>query len=264
MYFPKDIYSLRKVYKYVIQNNYDYFIIGKGTNLVIDECYFNKVFINLKKLDQYFYLKDNKVLVLSGAFSSKIAYTLAKHKYTGCEFLSVIPGTIGGAVYMNAGAYNNQMSDIIDSVLIIDNDGHLKLIKNNECGFAYRYSNFKKEKNIILGTILKLKKVDNEKIPLEKIRLYVSNKKDNQPLNAKSAGSTFLNPKGVQAWELIDKIGYRGKVFGGAKVSEKHANFLINHNHASFSDIYNLMLEITLNVKNHCNIDLECEWEILK
>lgn len=264
MYFPKDIYSLRKIYKYIIKHKLEYFVIGKGTNLVINESYFNQVFINLKHLNDYFYLKDDKVLILSGNISSKIAYHLASLGYSGCEFLSVIPGTIGGAIYMNAGAYDSQMSDIIDSVLVIDNTGHLKLIKNSDCEFSYRKSIFKIQKFIILGATLKLIKVDSKEIPLEKIRHYVSSKKDNQPLNAKSAGSAFLNPNGIQAWKLIDQMGYRGKCIGGAKVSEKHTNFLINHNHASFSDIYNLMLDITYHAKEKYDVDLECEWEILK
>ena len=108
-----------------------------------------------------------------------------------------------------------------------------------------------------------MKKSVKEK-PLEKIKYYISNKRTNQPLNARSAGSTFVNPKGIKAWKVIDNLGYRGKVNGGAKVSEKHTNFLVNQNQASFKDIYDLMLDITLKAKEKYNIDLECEWEILK
>ena len=263
MFFPKDIYSLRLVHQYIIANKIDYFVIGKGTNLVINDCHFNKIFINLKELNKISYLKNNKLLILSGCVSSKVSLKLAREGYSGAEFLSVIPGSIGGAVYMNAGAYGKQVEDIIDKVIVLDNLSNIKLIGKNECGFKYRNSIFKEKQMIILGTIIQLSKTTKDK-PLEKIKYYVSNKRNNQPLNARSAGSAFLNPKEMKAWEVVDKLGFRGKVNGGAKVSEKHTNFLLNQNQASFNDIYDLMLEITLKAKEKYNIDLECEWEILK
>lgn len=264
MYFPKDIYSLRLVYEYVVSKNIDYFIIGNGTNLVINESYFNKLFISLKELNKIYYLKNNKVLMLAGINASKASFVLAKKGYTKQEYLSVIPGSIGGAIYMNAGAYSSDISNIIKSVLVIE-ENKLKLLSKEECKFGYRKSMFMDHRNIIIvGGIFCFEKTKNKEKPLEKIRAYISNKRNNQPLNLKSAGSTFKNPKGISAWEVVDKLGYRGKVLGGAKVSEKHPNFLINQNHASFSDIYNLMLEITLKAKEVYNIDLECEWEILK
>lgn len=264
MYFPKDIHSLRLVYRYLIDNKIEYFIIGRGTNLVINDCYFDKVFINLKELNKCTSLRENKVLILSGCSSSKVAYELAKKSYVGAEFLSVIPGSIGGAIYMNAGSYNKQVSDIVDSVIVLNESGNLELVKKEECQFSYRTSIFKKKNYIIIGCILKLTKINSKEKAFEKIKQYVSNKRNTQPLNTKNAGSTFVNPENIQAWEVVDKLGFRGKVNGGAKVSEKHTNFLINHNHATFQDIYDLMIDITINAKEKYNIDLECEWNILK
>lgn len=265
MYFPKDIYSLRLVYEYIINNSIDFYIIGNGTNLVINNRYFNKVFINLKELNKIYYLDDNKILILSGVRSMKAAYMLGKRGYTKQEFLSVIPGSIGGSIYMNAGAFNNSIDNIIENVLILDSCSKLKLLKKEECDFSYRKSIFMKDsKVIILGGIFKLLKAQRKDTPLKLIKEYVSSKRKIQPLHLRSAGSTFKNPKEICAWELVDKLGYRGSELGGAKVSQMHSNFLINNNHATFNDIYNLMFEITLKAKETYNIDLECEWQILK
>lgn len=264
MYFPKDIYSLRKVYKYILDNKIDYFVIGNGTNLIINDRYFDQVFINLKDLNNTYFLNNNNVLVLSGKSLPTFSLEVAKRKYTKAEFLSVIPGSIGGAIYMNAGAFNQEISDIIESVLILDEEGKLCLISKEDCLFNYRTSIFKERGTIILGGIFKLKKVSSKEETINKIRFYRSSKKDVQPLNVKSAGSTFKNTNNIKAWEIIDNLGYRGKTKGGAKVNEKHTNFLVNHNHASFNDIYELMNEITSKAKEVYDINLECEWEILK
>lgn len=264
MYFPKDIFSLRRVYKYLIKYKLDYFIIGNGTNLVINDRYFDQVFINLKELKNTYFLKNNNILVLSGKSLPTLSLELAKKRYTKAEFLSVIPGTIGGAIYMNAGSFNQEISEIIQSVLVLDEEGELKLIDKEYCDFKYRSSIFRKRKMIIIGAILKLKKVSSKDEGISKIKYYQSSKKDIQPLNVKSAGSTFKNTSSVKAWEIVEKLGFRGKVNGGAKVNEKHTNFLVNHNHASFKDIYELMEEITKKAKEVYDISLECEWEIIK
>ena len=160
MFFPKDIYSLRLVHQYIIANKIDYFVIGKGTNLVINDCHFNKIFINLKELNKISYLKNNKLLILSGCVSSKVSLKLARDGYSGAEFLSVIPGSIGGAVYMNAGAYGKQVEDIIDKVIVLDNLSNIKLIGKNECGFKYylgnllKLSKFKDSSATIIGKIM--------------------------------------------------------------------------------------------------------------
>lgn len=264
MYFPKDISSLRLVLEYTRKNHIEYYIIGNGTNLLINECFFNKIFINLKQLNKIECLKNNKVLILAGCTCPKVACELARKGYVNQEFLSVIPGSIGGAIYMNAGAYGSDVSKIIDSVIILDKNNKIKLIKNTKCEFGYRTSVFKKSKEVIVGAIFNLCKTNNKTKAFEKIRYYTSNKKNIQPLNAKSAGSAFTNPQELSAWKLVENLGYKGKKRGGAKVSDKHSNFLINQNHATFNDIYELMIEITLKAKKEYNIELECEWEIIK
>lgn len=264
MYFPKDIASLRRVYKYIIDNDIMYFIIGNGTNVLINERYFNQVFINLKNIDIFEKINDSKYLISSGKTSSKVAYELSKKGYTGLEFLSVIPGSIGGAIYMNAGAYNKEMIDIIEYVLFINEKAELVLMNKDECLFNYRTSVFQKMQGIIVGVIINIKKSKYKEAPIQKIREYVSNKKENQPLGQNNAGSTFKNLPNVNAWQIVDKLGYRGKTYGGAKVSNKHTNFIINNNGATFDDIYNLTMEIKEKAKEVLDIDLECEWKIIK
>lgn len=264
MFFPKDIASIKKVYKYILDNNIPYFLIGSGTNLLINERYFDQIFINLKDINIFHKLSSNKYLIASGCKSAKVALELSKNGYTGIEFLSVIPGSIGGAIYMNAGAYSSDISKIISHVLILDEYANLKLIDKEECAFGYRSSIFQKEKWIILGAIVTLRKSKYKDSPLSKIRYYASNKRNTQPLDRKNAGSTFKNTNDLNAWQIVDILGYRGKKLGGANVSKKHTNFIINDNNATFSDIYNLSKQIQFDAKRVLDINLEYEWEILK
>lgn len=264
MFFPKDIDSVKKVYRYILNNNLSYFIIGNGTNLLINERYFNQVFINLKNIKTFHKLNSNHFFIGAGCTGSKIALELSKKGYSGLEFLGVIPGTIGGAIYMNAGAYSFDVSKVTDYVLILNEKAELKLINKNNCMFGYRSSIFQKQKSIILGIIVNVRKTKYKDAPYSKIKYYASNKKNTQPLDKKNAGSTFKNSDSVNAWQVIDKLGYRGKSLGGAKVSNKHANFIVNNDQATFNDIYTLTKQIQKDAKEILNIDLEYEWEILK
>lgn len=264
MFFPKDIMSLRTFYKEIKQRNIAFYIIGKGTNLLINERFFNSVFINLSLINRIGKISKTRYYIPSGITASKAALTLAQKGLTKCEFLSVIPGSIGGAIYMNAGAYSYSISDIIEYVVYLDFDNDLQLIKKEDCFFKYRSSCFKNRNGIIIGAIVNLQQSRSLKAPLEKIKYYVSCKKETQPLNKKSAGSTFKNNDTIYAWKVIDKLGYRGKKLGGAKISEKHTNFIINDSNATFNDIYELMMLIKDEAKNKLDVMLECEWEILK
>lgn len=263
MYFPNKISSLVKVYRYLIDNNIDFYVIGNGTNLLINERYFDNVFINLKYLNNYHKMGNGIYYLSAGASASKVSKEISKLGYTGLEFLSVIPGTIGGVIYMNASSYDMDMSSIVEYVAYLSKEG-IKLISNKDIDFKYRYSRFQKENGIILGCIIKIKKANFEDAPLSKIKSYFENKKNSQPIGQKNAGSTFKNNENMSTWKLIDKIGYRGKISGGAMVSKKHANFIINYNNASFYDIKKLIDEIKEVTKDKLNIDLECEWQIIE
>ena len=264
MYFPNSISSLIKVYKYLINKKIDYYVIGNGTNLLINERYFNLVFINLKNINNYHKLNNGMYYLSSGVSASKASKEISKLGIGGIEFLSVIPGSIGGLIYMNASAYGKDMASIIDYVIYLTEDAKIKLIRNKDIDFKYRYTIFQKQKGIILGCVVKLSNTKYKTSPISKIKSYLENKKSSQPIGQKNAGSTFKNHPDASAWKLIDDIGYRGKILGGAMDSIKHANFIINYDNASFNDVKSLIEEIKEKIKKEKNIDLECEWQIIE
>lgn len=264
MFYPKDIMSLRLFIKKITEEKLSYYVIGNGTNLLINDRHFDEVFINLKDICKIGKINKKMFFIPSGINSSKAALFLAKKGYKNAEFLSIIPGTIGGAIYMNAGAYNSSISDIIKYVLYLDPLNDLILLKKEDCMFDYRTSIFSKRKGIILGAIIE---VDNAKFkyaPLEKIKTLVKNKKETQPLNTKCAGSTFKNPKDMASWEIVERLGFKGTNINDAYVSNKHANFIINNGNATFDDIYTLIKKIKKKAKEDLDIDLEYEWKILE
>ncbi len=271
LFIPDDIESLSFGIKYLINLNIPYFIIGAGTNLLVNDRDFKLVVISLKKIKRYYIQKEEKESVYiyaeAGVRSPILSDYLALRKITGAEFLSVIPGTIGGLTYMNAGAYKKAMEDIVDSVTFIDGKGDIQTIKNkdNKLKFSYRESLFKTNNYVIISVILKLRYIDiSDELPKEKIKRFLINKKESQPLEKANAGSTFKNNRDLLSWQIIDKLGLRGYQIGGAKVNEKHANFLVNESDATFLDMIALLELIIYEAKKQLNIDMECEWEILE
>ena len=180
------------------------------------------------------------------------------------EFLATIPGTIGGLVFMNAGAYGQEIKDIVQEVTFLYELGNLITKNISELNMQYRSSIFKEKKTIITQVMLKLNKLSNNLLPLEKIKTYKQLRKNTQPINNYTAGSTFENPKGMKAWELIENMGFKGYQINGAMVSYKHANFLINYHNARYIDMIKLIKEIQEKAKNDYDISLVCEWVIVK
>lgn len=264
MYFPKNISSLVRVYKYLTEKNINYFVIGNGTNLLISEKYFDSVFINLKNINKFHQMNKDTFYISAGANASKVSKEISKLGYTGLEFCSVIPGTIGGLIYMNASAYGKNIESVVEYVVYLTEDAKLKLIQNKNINFNYRYTIFQKQKGIILGCIVKVQMANFKDSPMSKIKSYVENKKNSQPIGQKNAGSTFKNNENKSAWKVIDELGFRGKSYGGAMVSKKHANFIINYNNATFDDVKKLISDIKQKAKEELNTELECEWQILE
>lgn len=269
LYKPFDLDTLLTSVKYLKENQIPYFVIGKGTNLLVNDRHFELVLINLEKLNNYFILDetDNEIYIYveAGVNASTISKYLLKLNLSGGEFLSVIPGSIGGMTYMNAGAYKKSISELIYSITYCDEKGLLQTVlnKNNNFAFNYRTSCFHNTTKIITSVVLKILKETSVESPKEKVKRYLSLKRQNQPLQTYNAGSTFKNNH-CSTWQIIDKLGYRGYKLGGAMVSDKHANFIINYDNASFLDIITLIKMIEYDAKIKLNIDLECEWEILQ
>lgn len=255
--------ALKKLLKELNQNNEKWKIIGNGSNLIFPDGFYDGILISLEKLDAM-EISGTEIYVEAGYSLAKLSIKAAKASLTGLEFAGGIPGTIGGAIFMNAGAYKSDMGYLVKEVTYLDENLEEKVLKNKDCDFHYRTSYFKKHPNCVcLSTKLELKHGVKELIfsVMEDRRIR---RLESQPLEYPSAGSVFRNPEGDYAGRLIESLGYKGKLYGGAMVSEKHANFIINKNNATASDIVGLIEDIQKNVKKKYGVDLKLEQEIVK
>jgi len=259
---PDDLESLIKLLKYIEENKIKYKIIGNGSNLLFNDDLFNGIIIKLDKFDNL-EIENNKVIVGAGYSLIKLAYKVSKIGLTGLEFATGIPGTVGGAIYMNAGAYKSDMGYIVNKVKVLTPDFKVITLYNKDLNFHYRDSFFQHNNNYIcleVNITLKKGKVDSI---MEVINERKKRRMESQPLEYPSAGSVFRNPENDFAGRLIEELGYKGKYIGGAQVSEKHANFIINKKNATACDIRTLILEIRNKIKEKYDIDLKIEQEFV-
>lgn len=262
MAYPEDTKDLIRLIKYLKDNDIKYKILGGGANLIFAKDY-DGVLIKLDHFDKL-EIKDTKVKVGAGYNLIKLANKLCRMGLTGIEFATGIPGTVGGAIYNNAGAYKSDMGYIVESIMVLTPDLEIKKLYNHDLNYHYRTSFLKENPGYIcLEATIILKHGDKEEI-LEVIEDRKKRRLMSQPLEFPSAGSVFRNPKDNFAGKLIEDIGYKGKMIGGAKVSEKHANFIINNGHATGEDIVKLINEIKEKVKKQYDIDLVLEQEIVE
>lgn len=260
--YPNNINNLKQMLKLIHKYNIKYFILGKGSNTLFSDKEFNGVIIKLDKLNN-FKIKQTELYVESGMILSKLVQASVKNELTGLEFAIGIPGTIGGAIYMNAGAYGNNMSNIVKSVIVLNEKFQIKEIPLEELKFDYRYSIFQDNKNLIcVAANIKLEHGNHDEIA-SKIKENLLKRKNSQPLEYPSAGSVFRNPEGNYAGKIIEELGLKGKNIGGAEISTKHANFIINKNNASSSDILNLIKLVQKEVKDKYKIDLKLEQQLV-
>jgi len=257
---PDNEQCLLKLMKYIKQNNIKYKILGNGSNLIFGD--FDGILI---KLDKFNNLEINDTIIKVGAGYPliKLATKVSKLGLSGLEFATGIPGSVGGAVYMNAGAYKTDMGYIVSEVKVITKDLEIKKLYNRDLNYHYRDSLFQHGEYIILEAKIVLKKGNKNEI-LDIIENRKQRRLMSQPLEYPSAGSVFRNPTNDFAGRLIEDIGYKGKTVGGAMVSPKHANFIINYNNAKTEDIINLINDIKKEVKEKYKIDLICEQEIVE
>ncbi len=263
IYIPENLEQLKEAFKIIVDNSLSFFVIGKGSNLLISDDYHEKIFINLKKINQV-NVNNNLVKVYSGALTNKLARSISLLGYTGLEFLAGIPGSIGGAIYMNAGAWNKEISEVVKDVTYLDENANLCLFVSHKDSFSYRCSPFQKRKVIIVGCTLKVKLASREEMPLKIYQTYLDKKKKIQPCNVYSAGCAFKNPKSQPAWRLIENASCGKLKIGDAMVSKKHKNFLINKKEATFADMEKLLYLVQSEVYDKYLVKLELEWNILK
>lgn len=260
--YPNNINNLKQMLKLIHKYNIKYFILGKGSNTLFSDKEFNGVIIKLDKLNN-FKIKQTEIYVESGMILSELVQASVKNELTGLEFAIGIPGTIGGAIYMNAGAYGNNMSNIVKSVIVLNEKFQIKEIPLEKLKFDYRYSIFQANINLIcVAANIKLEHGNHDEIA-SKIKENLLKRKNSQPLEYPSAGSVFRNPEGNYAGKIIEELGLKGKNIGGAEISTKHANFIINKNNASSSDILNLIKLVQKEVKDKYKIDLKLEQQLV-
>lgn len=258
---PKDIQELKSIVDIIKKYKTKFFVLGNGSNVILPE-YYDGVIIKLDHLKKLL-VKNENIYVESGYMLNKLANKLSSLGYTGIEWATGIPGTIGGAVYSNAGAYNSSMNDIVDSVIVFDGNKTLEFTKD-DLKFGYRTSVFKSNHElIVLSCNIKLNKGNLEEIK-DTIDKRTKKRLDSQPLNYPSCGSVFRNPDNNSAWQLIDGVGLKGYNIGDALISNKHANFIVNNGNATSKDVIKLIKLIKKEVKKKYDIDLILEQEIIK
>jgi UDP-N-acetylmuramate dehydrogenase len=256
-YIAKTIDNLVKAVQIARELKISYFVLGGGSNILVSDKGFDGLVIKIKDLRPE--IKDATITAGAGLALAKLVDASIKEGLTGLEWAIGIPGTVGGAVRNNAGAFGQNMGDMIESVRVLRGFGPVKL-NNKQCQFGYRDSIFKHNKDIILEVKLKLRKGD-KKESKRLIGQYLSRRKETQPLKYPSAGCVFKNPAGYSAGQLIDKCGLKAKQIGGAQISQLHANFIINRGRAKARHVVELIEFIKQKVKDTFNIELEEEIE---
>lgn len=260
---PTDIECLKKLINYIKDNGIKYKILGNGSNLIFVNDYYDGILI---KLDNFSSLDINDCIVTVGAGYNlmKLALKCSMMGLSGLEFATGIPGSVGGSVYMNAGAYNSDISSVLESALVLTPDLNIVKYSNSDFNFSYRTSVLQSNHDFVcLAAQFKLSHGDKDEI-MELVNNRRERRFSSQPLEYPSAGSVFRNPIGDYAGRLIEEIGYKGKSVGGAQVSLKHANFIVNKGGATGSDICSLINDIKENVKDKYNIDLKVEQEFVE
>ena len=255
---PKAKEEVRDVIRICKEAGMPYYIIGNGSNLLVSDAGYRGVIVQIYKEMNEVKVEGDLVKAQAGALLSGIAAKALGAELSGFEFASGIPGTIGGACMMIAGAYGGEMKDVLESVTVLTGKGKIIELGRNELELGYRTSVIAKKGYIVLGAVLKLERGDGEKI-----KTYMDELKEKrvtkQPLEYPSAGSTFKRPEGYFAGKLIEDAGLRGFQVGGAQVSEKHCGFVINRDHATAADIMELMRQVQIRVKENSGVDLEPE-----
>lgn len=259
---PENIDEVINLIKFLKEEKINYFVMGNGSNLLVKDEGYRGVIIKLGSNFSDIKVSGNIIKASSGALLTKISNIAQKESLKGFEELSGIPGSLGGAIYMNAGAYGKEIKNVLKSVTFLNENLEVETRDIKDLKMEYRKTLFSENKYIVLEAQIELEKGDACMI-LERIREVTKMRTDKQPLNFPSAGSTFKRPVGHFAGKLIEDANLKGYTLGGAKVSEKHAGFIINYNSATFLDVINLTEEVKKIVKEKFNVELELEVEIL-
>lgn len=259
--FPRSPEEVEKLVNWVNEHNLPLIVLGNASNLIVRDGGIRGVVMILTEMNTIIVDKTT-VTAQSGARLIDTSYEAYKHELTGLEFACGIPGSIGGAVFMNAGAYDGEVKEVIDSVTILTREGNVKKLKNKELEFSYRHSAIQTTRDIVLEVSFDLKKGKEKEIKERMDELTVL-RQSKQPLEHPSCGSVFKRPTGYFTGKLIQEAGLQGFMIGGAQVSEKHAGFIVNIDHATATDYINLIHHIQEVIYDRNQVHLETEVRII-
>lgn len=259
--FPKNVAEIKSLLVFAKENQVAVTVIGNASNLIVKEGGILGLVIILTDMNEI-KVEGNFILAQAGASLIKTTQVAYQAGLTGLEFAAGIPGSIGGAIFMNAGAYDGEIKDVVKSVEVITRDGQLKTYQNNELHFAYRHSRLQDEDDIVLQATFSLRAGDRYAIRnrMEELNFLRASK---QPLEYPSCGSVFKRPVGHFTGKLICDAGLQGYQSGGAQVSKKHAGFIVNVDHATASDYLDVIHHIQAEIKAKFDVDLETEVRII-
>ncbi len=262
MAFPKSREELSEILKVSKQLDCKSAILGAGTNVLAPDAGLPGLTICLKDcLDGMERLEDNRIRVMAGVTMSRAAVFAANQNLGGLEFAHGIPGTIGGGVYMNAGAYGGEMVQVVESVEVMDREGNIRILSSEEMQFSYRHSILEETDDIVISAVLKLEEKPSEEV-WARMKELIGKRSASQPLDLPSAGSAFKRPAGGYAAALIDQAGLKGYQVGGAAISSKHAGFAVNLGGATAEDVKTLLRQVSDIVFEKSGIRLEPEVRI--
>lgn len=250
--------QLKRLIPYFKAIEIPYFILGNGSNLLVGDHGYDGVILQLKEKFNRIETEGSLLRAQAGALLSQVAQCALEHSLAGFAFASGIPGTVGGGVMMNAGAYGGEMKQVVEEVTVLDENGEVLVLDNETMEFGYRTSIIKNRHFTVLEVTFRLKEGNREEIRREMDELSAK-RREKQPLNFPSAGSTFKRPEGYFAGKLIMDAGLRGYSIGGAAVSEKHCGFVINKGNATAADVSEVIAEVQERVKDKFGVTLECE-----
>ena len=259
---PKSIEAFVWAVRELKRRKIEYMILGNGSNVLFSDRRHELAVLGTARLDTLRFAGDT-VISGAGVLLSRVSSGAAKEGLTGLEFAHGIPGSLGGGIYMNAGAYGGEIRDVVEAVTYLDTMGTLRTVTGAECDFSYRHSRFEGKGEAILSATLRLRPGDPAKIR-ERMEELDGMRREKQPLNLPSAGSTFKRPENGFAAKLIDEAGLKGLTLGGAQVSEKHAGFIVNTGEATFEDVLGLMETVKERVFESSGVALEPEVRIIK
>ncbi len=259
---PENTDEIKKLIAICKEEKIPYFILGNGSNLLVSDKGYEGVVVQLYRSFNTITLKDNEIYAQAGALLSGIAAVARDGALTGFEFAGGIPGTLGGAVVMNAGAYGGEMKDVLKEVTVLTPEGEILTLQADELHMGYRTSVIKEAGYIVLEAVISLKEGDPEAIR-NRMQELSGMRSSKQPLSYPSAGSTFKRPEGYFAGKLIMDSGLRGYQVGGAQISEKHCGFVINTGNATAKDVTTLMADVQRIVMEKFGVKLEPEVRFL-